>query len=104
MCVCVCVLCSSSGGAGAVDGERRADSGEQGPDLPAAEDPSRTGPNLLHPADLPLHLREQEDGHHHQGMDVVTIHVMVNKTTVSVKSLDTYSFQGFSLFLLFSTL
>jgi hypothetical protein len=37
-------------------------------------------------------------------MDVVTIHVMVNKTTVSVKFGHTYSFQGFSLFLLFSTL
>ena len=55
------------GGAGALDGQRGADPGEPGPGLPAAPDPLRADPHLPHPADLPLHLGEQEDGHHRQG-------------------------------------
>lgn len=51
-----------------MDGERRPDPGEQRPDLPAAEDSFRTDPLLLHPADLPIHLREQKDGHNRQGV------------------------------------
>lgn len=50
----ICVF--SSGGTGAVDRKRRPDSGEQRPDLPAAEDSFRTDSVLPHPADLPLHL------------------------------------------------
>ena len=63
MCLC------PSGGAGPVDGERRPDPGQQRPGLAAAEDSVRTDPLLLHPADLPLHLGEQKDGHHPQGVD-----------------------------------
>lgn len=54
-----------------MDGERRPDPGEQRPDLPAAEDSFRTDPLLLHPADLPIHLREQKDGHNRQGVELV---------------------------------
>lgn len=50
-----------------MDGERRPDPGEPGPGLPAAEDAFWTDPVLLHPADLPLHVREQKDGHHSPG-------------------------------------
>lgn len=66
--VLVSFLMFSPGGAGAVDGERRPDPGEQRPDLPAAEDSFWTDSLLPHPADLPLHLREQKDGHHRQGV------------------------------------
>lgn len=62
--LCVCSL----GGAGAVDGECRPDPGEQRSDLSSAEDSLRTDPLLPHPADLPLHLREQKDGHHSPGV------------------------------------
>jgi len=56
-----------SGRSGAVDGERRPDPGEQRPDLPPAEDSVWTDSLLPHPADLPLHLGEQKDGHHCPG-------------------------------------
>lgn len=59
----------SSGGAGALDAERRSHPGEQRPGLPAAEDSLGTDSLLPHPADLPLHLREQKDGHHRQGVE-----------------------------------
>lgn len=64
-------LCAFSGGAGPVDRERRPDSGQQRPDLPPAEDSIWTDPLLSHPADLPLHLREQKDGHHCPGENLV---------------------------------
>lgn len=67
---------TSSGGAGAVDTERRPDPGEQRPELPAAEDSFWTDPLLPHPADLPLHLREQKDGHHRQGVELVYNNMM----------------------------
>lgn len=57
----------SSGRAGAVDRKCRAHSGQQGPHLHAAEDAWRPGPDLLHPAGVPLHLGEQADGRHRQG-------------------------------------
>ncbi len=66
----------SSGGAGAVDRERWPDPGEQRPNLPAAEDSFWTDSLLLHPADLPLHLREQKDGHHRQGVELVYNNMM----------------------------
>ena len=50
-----------------MDGERRPHSGQQRPHVHAAEDPQRPDPDLLHPADLPLHLGEQADGGHRQG-------------------------------------
>lgn len=58
---------SSAGGPGAVDRERRPHSGQQRPHVHAAEDPQRPDPDLLHPADLPLHVGEQADGGHRQG-------------------------------------
>lgn len=65
----VCRSTRPSGGAGAVDGERRLDPGQQRLDLPAAEDSVRTDSLLPHPADLSLHVWEQKDGHHRQGVD-----------------------------------
>lgn len=65
--------CRPSGRSGSLDGERRPDPGQQRPDLPAAEDSVRTDPLLQHPADLSLHLREQEDGHHRQGVDLTAV-------------------------------
>lgn len=50
-----------------MDGERGADPGQPGPDLSAAEDSIGSDPLLPHPADLPLHLGEQTDGHHRAG-------------------------------------
>lgn len=67
------IVMTSSGGACAVDSERRLDPGEQRPELPAAEDSFWTDSLLLHPADLPLHLREQKDGHHRQGVELVFV-------------------------------
>lgn len=52
------------GVAGAVDWERRFDAGGKRPVLHAAADPYWPNPELHHPADIPLHLREQADGHH----------------------------------------
>ena len=72
----VYVIFTSSGGAGAVDTECRPDPGEQRPELPAAEDSFWTDPLLPHPADLPLHLREQKDGHHRQGVELVHNNMM----------------------------
>lgn len=57
----------SSGCAGAVDRECWAHSDQQRPHVHAAEDAWWPGPDLLHPADVPLHFREQADGHHRQG-------------------------------------
>lgn len=73
----------SSGGAGAVDRERRTDPGEQRPDLPAAEDSFRTDSLFLHPADLSFHLREQKDGHHRQGVDLFYNNMMCEFCVVS---------------------
>ena len=70
------VMFTSSGGAGAVDTECRPDPGEQRPELPAAEDSFWTDPLLPHPADLPLHLWEQKDGHHRQGVELVYNNMM----------------------------
>lgn len=56
-----------SGGPGAMDRERGFDSGGQRPVLSAAEEPRGAHPQLHHPADLPLHLREQAHGHHRAG-------------------------------------
>lgn len=50
-----------------MDRERRPDAGQQRPGLRAAEDPQRPDPDLLHPADVPLHVREQADGGHRPG-------------------------------------
>lgn len=58
---------SPPGGPGAVDGERRPHPGQQRPRLHAAEDPQRPDPDLLHPADVPVHLGEQAHGGHHPG-------------------------------------
>lgn len=55
------------GVAGAVDRECGADAGGQRPVLHATTDPYWPDPELHHPADIPLHLREQEDGHHRAG-------------------------------------
>lgn len=60
------------GGSGALDWECGFDSGEQRPDVPPAEDPSRTHLDLLHPPDLPLHLWEQAHGHYCQGACHIT--------------------------------
>lgn len=60
-------LLSPIGRSGAVDRECGPHAGQQGPHLHAAEDPQRPGPQLLHPAAVPLHLGEQADGHHRQG-------------------------------------
>lgn len=60
-----------SGGPGAVDRERGFDSGGQRPVLSAAEEPGGAHPQLHHPADLPLHLREQAHGHHRAGKGCV---------------------------------
>lgn len=43
------------------------DPGEQRPELTTAEGWSRPDPDVLHPAGLPLHLREQAHGHHRPG-------------------------------------
>ena len=51
-----------------MDRECRTHSGQQGPCFHAAEDPQWPGLELLHPTDVPLHLREQADGHHCQSM------------------------------------
>lgn len=58
---------SLPGGPGAVDRERGLDAGGQRPVLHAAEDTGRPHPELHHPADLPLHLREQTHGNHRPG-------------------------------------
>lgn len=56
-----------SGGPGAVDRERGPDPGGQRPVLSTAQEPRGAHPQLHHPADLPLHLREQAHGHHRAG-------------------------------------
>lgn len=55
------------GVAGAVDRECRADAGGQRPVLHATTDPYWPDTELHYPADIPLHLWEQEDGHHRAG-------------------------------------
>lgn len=55
------------GVAGAVDRECRADAGGQRPVLHATTDPYWPNLELHYPADIPLHLWEQEDGHHSAG-------------------------------------
>lgn len=52
------------GVAGAVDWECWSDTGGKRSVLHAAADPYWTNTELHHPADIPLHLWEQEDGHH----------------------------------------
>lgn len=77
------ILLIFPGGAGAVDPECRPDPGEQRPKLPAAEDSFWTDSLLLYPADFPLHLREQKDGHHRQG-------VLLKKCDVRLLLLSTF--------------
>lgn len=55
------------GVAGAVDRECWADPGGEGPVLHATTDPYWPNPELHYPADIPLHLWEQENGHHSAG-------------------------------------
>ena len=50
-----------------MDGERRPHAGQQRPGLHAAEDPQRPDPDLLHSADVPLHVGEQAHGGHRPG-------------------------------------
>lgn len=52
---------------GALDRECWFDSCQQRSDIPPVKDPSWTHPDILHPPDLPLYLREQAHGHHRQG-------------------------------------
>lgn len=52
------------GVAGAVDWERWSDTGGKRPVLHAAADPYWPNTELHHPADISLHLWEQEDGHY----------------------------------------
>lgn len=75
------------GGSGALDWECGFDSGEQRPDVPPTEDPSRTHLDLLHPSDLPLHLREQAHGHHCQGTSHYNTKVCVwNDIFISIQT------------------
>lgn len=55
------------GGPGPVDRKCGIDPGGPRPVLHAAEDPWRPDLESHHPAGFPLHLREQEDGHHREG-------------------------------------
>lgn len=56
-----------SGGPGTVDRERGFNAGGPRPVLRAAEDTGWPHPELHHPPDLPLHLREQAHGHNCSG-------------------------------------
>ena len=50
-----------------MDGERRHLSGTQSHWINGAEDPQRPDPDLLHSADVPLHVGEQAHGGHRPG-------------------------------------
>lgn len=50
-----------------MDGERWSHPGQQRPHVYAVEDTQRPDPNLLRPADVPLHIGGQAHGHHRQG-------------------------------------
>lgn len=57
-----------------MDRECRPDPCEQRPELITTEDSSRPDPDVLHPAGLPLHLREQAHGHHRPGASECVLH------------------------------
>lgn len=61
------------GVAGAVDWECWAYPGGQRPVLHATTDTYWPNPELYHPADIPLHLWEQKDGHHSTGEGVTRV-------------------------------
>jgi hypothetical protein len=70
LCLSVCLTSSPVfclGGSGAVDGKCGLNPGGARPVLHAAEDPWWPDPEFHHPADLPLHLREQAYGCHRAG-------------------------------------
>lgn len=50
-----------------MDGEHRPHPGQQRPHVHAIEDTRRPDPDLLRPADVPLHVGGQAHGHHRQG-------------------------------------
>lgn len=91
-CICVYIyLCLSDhqlkpfrvlsiGVAGAVDWKCWSDTGRERPVFYAATDPYWPNPELHHPADIPLHLWKQEDGHHSasEGQSILVV-IVINK-------------------------